>query len=80
MVYLESIRDNIETKNLAIRLKQLYYDFEADYAILDANGNGLGVYDSLADTLYDEKRDEEYEPWTSINDEELQQRFKNNEG
>lgn len=80
VVYLETIRDNIETTSLAIRLKQLYYDFESDYAVLDAAGNGLGVYDACASILSDEERDCEYEAWTSINDEELQERFKNNNG
>ncbi|WP_461199356.1 terminase large subunit domain-containing protein [Enterococcus sp. N249-2] len=80
VVYLETIKDSIESSNLAIRLKQLYYDFESDYAIIDANGNGLGVYDACAATLYDEERDVEYEPWTSINDVELQKRFQNNDG
>lgn len=80
IVYLENIRDSIETTTLAIRLKQLYYDFESDYAVIDANGNGIGVYDACASTLYDEDRDVEYEAWTSINDLELQERFKNNNG
>ena len=80
IVYLGSVQDSIESSNLAIDLKRLYYDFEADYAVIDANGNGLGVYDACADILYDEERDIEYEPWTSINDEELQKRFSNNDG
>lgn len=80
VVYLENIQRSIESSSLAIRLKQLYYDFESDYAIIDANGNGLGVYDACAAPLYDEERDVEYEPWTSINDDELQLRFKNNNG
>ena len=78
IVYLESIKESIETDNLAIRLKQLYYDFESDYAVIDANGNGIGVYDSCARVLYDQKRDVEYEAWSSINDEELQKRGSKN--
>lgn len=80
VVYLGSVQESIESSNLAIELKRLYYDFEADYAVIDANGNGLGVYDACADILYDEERDVEYEPWVSINDEELQKRFSNNDG
>lgn len=78
IVYLESIKESIETDSLAIRLKQLYYDFESDYAVIDANGNGIGVYDSCARVLYDQKRDVEYEAWSSINDEELQKRGSKN--
>ena len=79
-VYLESIKESIESENLAIRLKQLYYDFESDYAVIDAAGNGLGIYDACAKPLYDSKRDVEYEAWSSINDEELQKRYKINNG
>lgn len=76
VVYLESITDSIESKKLAIRLKQLYYDFEADYVVVDTAGQGIGVFDALAGTLYDEDRDEEYEPWISINDESMNERIK----
>lgn len=74
ILYLESISRNITTKDLAIRLKQLYYDFEADYVVMDANGNGLGVFDELCDILYDKDRDMEYPPWASINSEEANNR------
>lgn len=80
VVYLESIQASIETENLAIRLKELYHDFNADYAVIDANGNGLGLYDACAKPIYDAERDIEYEAWTSINDEELRNRYSNNNG
>lgn len=76
VVYLESIQNSISSEDLAIRLKQLYYDFEADYAIMDANGNGLGVFDDCCRVIYDKKRDVEYEPWACINDEETNKRNK----
>ena len=41
----------------AIRIKQLYYDFEADYCILDTRNGGILTYDRLAKILYDESRD-----------------------
>lgn len=74
VVYLESIQESISSQNLAIRLKQLYNDFEADYVVMDANGNGLGVFDSCASILYDEKRDVEYPAWASINDDATNER------
>lgn len=76
VVYLESITESIETSSLAIRLKQLYKDFEADYVIVDTNGAGIGVFDALAGHLYDEERDEEYEPWISMNYESMNERIK----
>lgn len=58
----------------AIRIKQLYYDFNADYIVLDTRNGGLMVYDRLAKILYDEDRDCEYPAWKCINDEDIAKR------
>ena len=76
VVYLESIQESISSENLAIRLKQLYYDFEADYVVMDANGNGLGVFDACTTVLTDKDRDIEYPAWACINDDETNDRTK----
>ena len=76
VVYLESIRSSVSTEELAVRLKELYYDFEADYVVMDANGNGLGVFDACATVLTDKERDVEYPAWSCINDEETNDRTK----
>ena len=76
VVYLESIQSSISSENLAIRLKQLYYDFEADYVVMDANGNGLGVFDACTTVLTDKDRDKEYPAWACINDDETNDRTK----
>lgn len=73
--YLESVNRSIDSAELAILIKRLYYDFEADYVVLDTMGQGIGVFDAMCKTLYDEERDEEYEPWSSINDEAMNERF-----
>lgn len=76
VVYLESINESITSQGLAIRLKQLYYDFEADYVVMDANGNGIGVFDACASVLHDEIRDIDYPAWSSMNDEATNERTK----
>ncbi|KRL07917.1 terminase large subunit domain-containing protein [Liquorilactobacillus hordei] len=76
IVYLESIQQSIATEDLAIRLKQLYYDFEADYVVMDANGNGLGVFDACCRVLYDKNRDTEYPAWACVNDQATNERNK----
>lgn len=58
----------------AIRIKQLYYDFDADYIVLDTRNGGLPVYDRLAKILYDEDRDCEYPAWKCINDSDIAKR------
>lgn len=72
--YLEAVNDK-ETTKQAIRIKQLYYDFDADYCVLDARNAGISVYDQLAKTLYDQDRNIEYKPWKCINDKEMAERI-----
>lgn len=76
VVGLKSITGSISSQDLAIELKRLYRDFEADYVVMDANGNGIGVFDACASVLHDEERDEDYEPWASMNDEATNERVK----
>lgn len=74
--YLESHRGG-ETIKQAIRIKQLYEDFDADFVVLDTRNAGISVYDALARILYDDERDIEYKPWTCINNEEIAKRINN---
>lgn len=73
VVYMESLQGG-NSELQAIRLKQLYYDFEGDYVAMDTNGNGISVFDSCTKILYDEARDVEYPAWTVINDEMMDDR------
>lgn len=72
--YLEAIRGQ-ETRKQAIRIKQLYDDFDADYIVLDCRNIGLAVYDYLARPLYDDERGVEYPPFTCMNDEDIASRI-----
>lgn len=74
LVYMEPQKE-FETVKQAIRIKQLYEDFEADYCVLDARNAGVSVYDALAKVLYDENRNVEYQPWTCMNDDKLKSRI-----
>jgi len=73
--YLESIQGG-DTIKQAIRIKQLYEDFDADYCVLDTRNGGINVYDLLAKIMYDEERDKEYIPWCCMNDDNLANRIK----
>ena len=75
VVYIESKGGSSTDTELAIRLKQLYYDFEATYAVLDMNGNGVSVFSRCAEVLYDEVRDIEYPRWHSINDKKANEKY-----
>jgi hypothetical protein len=73
VVYMEKM-EGVHSEIQAIRMKQLYYDFEGDYVALDTNGNGMSVFDNLVKILYDRNRDVEYPAWTVINDEAMDDR------
>ncbi|MCM3365920.1 terminase [Bacillus safensis] len=73
--YIETLEGN-HTEDQAIRIKQLFEDFQASYVALDTHGNGMSVYDALAKVNYDEERDVEYEAWCAFNDEEMRKRAK----
>lgn len=65
------------TTEQAIKIKQTFYDFEADWVVLDIQSSGLNVCDELGKILYDKERDMEYESWKCFNDEEAGNRIKN---
>ena len=73
VVYIESLH-GLHSERQAIRLKQLYEDFEADYVIMDTQGNSFSLYEDCVRLLYDTERDVEYPAWTSMNDESMSSR------
>lgn len=60
-----------DTDKQAIRVRQLYEDFDADYLVLDLRNGGPAIYYKLAKVMYDESRDCEYSPMTCMNDDVL---------
>lgn len=73
--YIDSVHGG-DTIKQAIRIKQLFEDFDSDYCVLDTRNGGLAVYDLLAKIMYDEERDKEYSPWVCINDNAIAERIK----
>lgn len=73
VVYMESINGQ-HTDKQAIRVKQLFEDFQGHYIALDAAGNGMSIYDALCKIQYDEERDVEYDAYSSFNDPKMAER------
>ncbi len=73
--YMEAVQGG-DTDKQAIRIRQLYEDFSADYIVLDLRNAGISVYDRLAKIMYDEERDCEYYPLSCMNDENIANRIK----
>lgn len=74
--YLEGNR-GAETSKQAIRIRQLYDDFDADYIVLDCRNLGISVYDCMAKVLYDDDRCVEYSPLKCMNDDTIANRIIN---
>ena len=53
------------------RAKQLFYEFDCDYFVLDGNGLGMGIFDLGSEETYDENRGITYPAWTAINPEDV---------
>ncbi|MCM3257003.1 terminase family protein [Paenibacillus lautus] len=73
IVYMESMSGG-HTNTQAVRIRQLFNDFECDYLVLDTQNMGLGIFDALIQPLFDKERNIEYDPWNCINDERMAER------
>jgi len=61
--YLESHQGE-HTGKQALRIKQVYHDFEGDYIVLDLQQAGISVFEQLAIVTKDDERGIEYEAFT----------------
>ena len=73
--YIESVQGG-DTVKQAIRIRQLFDDFNADFIVLDLRNAGIAVYDMLAREIYDDERNIYYAPLTCMNDESIANRIK----
>lgn len=74
--YLEAFRGSTALDQ-AMRMRQLYEDFNADYIVIDARSFGLAVCDELMKVMYDTERGVEYNAFTCINDQAIAARINN---
>lgn len=70
-VYSESF-NGTSTSLQALRIKQLFYEFKADYIVLDTLNAGISVYDELTKETIDPETGEHYAPFTIIKDDSIQ--------
>ena len=66
VVHIESY-NGANSDQQSLRLKELYFDFEADKLILDATGIGMSVYEAMGRVQYCQERDIEYPGFCSYN-------------
>lgn len=58
-----------DTTLQALRIRQLFEDFDADYVCLDCRSGGIQILYNLGKTLYDEERGKEYTPLKCMNND-----------
>lgn len=71
--YIETIEGQ-HTTIQALRLKQIFYDLECDYCVMDTAGNAIGIYDEITKITFDTARGIEYPAWCAMNDDKMQER------
>lgn len=66
--YMES-KEGGHAQTQAVRIRQLFDEFDCNYIVIDTHSFGLGVYDQLVMDLYDKELDKNYEAFSCVNDE-----------
>lgn len=67
--YIESNQFGDTTKQ-AVRIRQLFEDFEADYIVIDARNGGVQIIYTLQKPIYDDERGVEYPPLMCMNNDD----------
>lgn len=73
VVYMESLEGGHSTTQ-ALRIRQLFDEFDCDYIVIDTQSFGLGIFDQLVQKLYDKELEKEYEAFGCVNDEVMHER------
>jgi hypothetical protein len=71
--YIEAVEGQHTTLQ-ALRLKQLFYDLDCDFCVMDTAGNAIGIYDEITKITFDTSRGIEYPAWCAMNDDKMQER------
>lgn len=74
--YLEDM-EGTDYQTQAIRIRQLFKDFECDYIVLDTKNVGTGILDNLMMPLHDMARGDEYEPLGVMNRDDIESKYPN---
>lgn len=66
--------EGLKTDELAIIVMRYFYKYNCTDLVLDTNGIGLGVYDSITKDQYDQETGQTYKAMTCINDKDMADR------
>lgn len=66
--------EGLHTEDQALMIRKLYEEYMCDYIVLDTNGIGLGIYDSLVREMNDPETGEVYPALSCCNDKTMADR------
>lgn len=72
-MYMEDVVGG-HTETQAVRIRELYEDFNCDYIVLDVRNAGIGVYDAMTRELINQNTGDIYPPVSCLNNEKLAER------
>lgn len=75
IVYVETF-EGMTTDELGIVIMKYFYKYKCTDLVLDCQGNGLGVYDTIIKPQYNPETGETYQAMTSCNNSEMAERCK----
>ncbi|MGL4454087.1 MAG: hypothetical protein ACRCX8_18930 [Sarcina sp.] len=73
IVYMETIVGG-HTVTQALRIRELFEEFDCDYIVLDTLGYGVGIYDNICMDLYDKEKGKLYPAFSCMNNKEMADR------
>lgn len=69
--YCETL-NGMNTLDQVIYIKRMFYEYQADYIVMDATGVGSPLYDNLTAETFDEEYATTYPAWTINREQDLQ--------
>ncbi len=73
IVYTENI-EGMRSDSLALRIRKLFDQYQCDYLVADAKGNGLPIVDLLMGEIIDRETGVIYDPLGCCNNEDINER------
>ena len=68
--------EGLTTEELGLTIMRYFYEYHCTYIVLDTNGLGIGVYDSIIKDQYDPDTGQTYKALMCCNNDEMAQRCK----
>lgn len=76
LVYMESHK-GINTVSQAKRIKEVFFDFESDFLVIDLQNVGISIFDSLSQLTTNDDRGVDYPPFTVASDTFIEEKLRN---